>query len=129
MFSDAFPAFRGSPQGNIRIPELPHLRNLVVADDKGELRAELCKLDLNCAIDWREVMVWREDAKEKYLHEKISRSLDKNDIINLQFTRYLFPLSCCDLIPRSSFFLRSGTTGSPKAVSVRLKHSGSKKRA
>jgi acyl-CoA synthetase (AMP-forming)/AMP-acid ligase II len=122
MFSNAFPALRESSQGNIHIPELPQLRNLVVVDDKGELRAELRKLDLHCAIDWREVIVWREDAKEKYLHDKISRSLDQNDIINLQFTRYLPPFRHLMISSRSSFSLRSGTTGSPKAVSVGQKH-------
>lgn len=42
---------------------------------------------LKSAIDWREIMVWREDAKEKQLHKKISASLDKDDVISLQFTR------------------------------------------
>ena len=87
MLSGAFPALRNSAQGAIQEPELPQLRNLVVVDDKGESQAEIGKLNMRCTIDWREVMVWREDAKEKNIHDKISASLNKDDVINLQFTR------------------------------------------
>lgn len=67
---------------------MPKLRNLVVVNnpsDPHKFRHDLH--GLKCAIDWREFMAWREDAKEKRLHEEISASLHKDDVINLQFTR------------------------------------------
>ncbi|KIM85713.1 hypothetical protein PILCRDRAFT_5365 [Piloderma croceum F 1598] len=99
LFADAFPALRESSQGNIQEPALPALRSMVVVNNTPDLTKFQNDLHgLKCAIDWREIMVWREDTKEKKLLEEISASLDKDDIISLQFT--------------------SGTTGSPKAVSL-----------
>jgi len=87
MLSEAFPSVRDSRPGEIQESELPELRNLVVLDDKGEFRAEQSKLGVKSAIDWREIIVWREDTKEKVLQGEITKSLDKDEIINLQFTR------------------------------------------
>jgi len=99
MFADAFPALRESPQGNIQEPALPALRNLVVVNNTADPTKFQDDIHgLKSAIDWREIMVWREDVKEKQQLEQISASLNENDIISLQFT--------------------SGTTGSPKAVSL-----------
>jgi acyl-CoA synthetase (AMP-forming)/AMP-acid ligase II len=99
LFSDAFPALRDSAQGNIQEPALPALRSLVVVNNTADpAKFENDLHGLKSAIDWREIMVWREDSTEKRLHEEISASLDKDDVISLQFT--------------------SGTTGSPKAVSL-----------
>jgi len=53
---------------------------------------------VKCAVDFREVLVWREDNTAKTRVEEISASLNHDDVINLQFT--------------------SGTTGAPKAVSL-----------
>ncbi|KAJ7039801.1 hypothetical protein C8F04DRAFT_949273 [Mycena alexandri] len=81
-----------------KLPDLHTLRNLVVVDNTGILTQEADKLDLRSRIDWREIMVWDESSHESNLQKEISSSLQKDDVINLQFT--------------------SGTTGAPKAVSL-----------
>jgi len=88
LLSGAFPALRDSSPGNIQEPAIPKLRNLVVVNntlDSNKFRNDLH--GLKSAIDWRELMIWREDSKEKRLHQEISASLHKDDVINLQFTR------------------------------------------
>jgi hypothetical protein len=88
LLSGAFPALRDSSPGNIQEPAIPKLRNLVVVNntlDSNKFRNDLH--GLKSAIDWRELMIWREDTKEKRLHQEISASLHKDDVINLQFTR------------------------------------------
>lgn len=91
LFADAFPALRESSQGNIQEPALPTLRSMVVVNNTPESTKFQNDLHgLKCAIDWREIMVWREDTKEKNLLEEISTSLDKDDIISLQFTRLVY---------------------------------------
>ncbi|KAJ7770490.1 hypothetical protein B0H16DRAFT_1515636 [Mycena metata] len=81
-----------------KLPELHTLQNLVVVDNAGIYNQEADKLDLRSRIDWREIMVWDESSRESNLQKEISTSLQKDDVINLQFT--------------------SGTTGAPKAVSL-----------
>ncbi|KAK2461010.1 hypothetical protein APHAL10511_006951 [Amanita phalloides] len=98
-FADAFPALRNSPPSGIQEPALPSLKNLVVVDNDGEFKVEIEKADVRCAVDWREVMIWQDGAEGREVR-RIVRGLDKDDVINLQFT--------------------SGTTGLPKAVSTRL---------
>jgi hypothetical protein len=88
LLSGAFPALRDSSPGNIQEPALPELRNVIVVNntpDSTKFRHDLH--GMKSAIDWRELMVWREDAKEKRSHQQISASLRKDDVINLQFTR------------------------------------------
>jgi predicted protein tyrosine phosphatase len=70
-----------------KLPELPKLRNLVVVDNTGQFHQEADKLGLKNWIDWREIMVWGESSREHNLQKEISSSLDKDDVINLQFTR------------------------------------------
>ncbi|EIW58366.1 acetyl-CoA synthetase-like protein [Trametes versicolor FP-101664 SS1] len=99
MLCDAFPALASSSPGDIQEPALPHLRHLVVVDNVGvrdqfEREIEGAKP----AVDFREVMLWREDTEERRRVEDIAAGLDVHDIINLQFT--------------------SGTTGLPKAASL-----------
>ncbi|KAI6104309.1 acetyl-CoA synthetase-like protein [Pisolithus sp. B1] len=63
--SAAFPDLRHSAPGNIQAAELPSLRNLVVVDDMSDHREYLEEIgDTKCAIDFREMLVWREDVKE-----------------------------------------------------------------
>ncbi|KAJ7889720.1 hypothetical protein B0H13DRAFT_1626605 [Mycena leptocephala] len=81
-----------------KLSDLPTLRNLVVVDNTGQFNQEADKLGLKDWIDWREIMVWDESSRENNLQKEISNSLQKDDVINLQFT--------------------SGTTGAPKAVSL-----------
>ncbi|KAF8189860.1 hypothetical protein K438DRAFT_1832207 [Mycena galopus ATCC 62051] len=81
-----------------KIPELPTLQNIVVVDNTGNFHQEADKLGFKNWVDWREIMVWDESSREYNLQKDISSSLHKDDVINVQFT--------------------SGTTGSPKGVSL-----------
>ncbi|KAI8986699.1 acetyl-CoA synthetase-like protein [Trametes punicea] len=99
MLGDAFPAIANSKPGEIQEGALPDLRHLIVVDNTGDLKQFERELEgVKPAVDFREVMVWREDTEERRKLENIVRSLDVHDVINLQFT--------------------SGTTGAPKAVSL-----------
>ncbi|KAG6865443.1 hypothetical protein C0991_002519 [Blastosporella zonata] len=98
MLAEVLPNLRHSQPGDIQCEELPELRNFVVVDNAGEYSEAIAKLGVKSTIDWREILIWREDAKERGLQREISASLNKDDVINLQFT--------------------SGTTGAPKAVSA-----------
>ncbi|OBZ78072.1 putative acyl-CoA synthetase YngI [Grifola frondosa] len=99
MLSDAFPALRNSQPGDIQEPSLPELKHLIVVDNLSDMRQlEHDVKDVKCAVDFRETLIWREDTSERWLLEEIMASLSKDDVVNLQFT--------------------SGTTGSPKAVSL-----------
>ncbi|KDR72597.1 hypothetical protein GALMADRAFT_252749 [Galerina marginata CBS 339.88] len=96
--SQAFPELRTAHPGEICIEDIPKLRNLVVVDNAEEERSDLAKLHIKSMVDWREILMWRQDTPEAKLHRELYSVLDKDEVINLQFT--------------------SGTTGSPKAVSL-----------
>ncbi|KAF7974868.1 hypothetical protein HWV62_11121 [Athelia sp. TMB] len=91
LLSGAFPALRDSSPGAIDEPALPALRNIVIVNhttDREKYRKDLH--GLKGTIDWREVMMWREDGREANELKEISKSLNKDDVINLQFTRCAF---------------------------------------
>ncbi|KXN89148.1 Putative acyl-CoA synthetase YngI [Leucoagaricus sp. SymC.cos] len=96
--SQAFPQIRSQHPGEIRIEELPELRNLIAVDNAEAEKARLGRLKIRSLVDWREILLWREDAIEERRVAEIMTSLKKDDVVNLQFT--------------------SGTTGLPKAVSL-----------
>lgn len=97
--SAAFPDMRRSAPSNIQAAALPSLRNLVVVDDMPDHREYLEEIgDTKCAIDFREMLVWREDGTEQRRVKELVDSHHSDEVINLQFT--------------------SGTTGKPKAVSL-----------
>jgi hypothetical protein len=83
MLAGAFPALCNSRPGDIQEPSLPSLRNLVVFDDKNNLHPELTTLNVRCAIDWREMLLWGQHTGLDDIHA----SLHHEDVINLQFTR------------------------------------------
>ena len=87
MLAEAFAEIRGMQPGEIQIEYLPDLRNIVVVDNKEEAKADLAKLHIKSMVDWREILLWREDAREGRVQRDISASLDKDDVINIQFTR------------------------------------------
>jgi len=98
MLLEKFPSICTSNPGDIVEEGLPTLKNLVVVDNDNAYQDQLQKLGVKSAVDWREILLWREDTKEKQVVQDLTRSLHQDDVINLQFT--------------------SGTTGAPKAVSV-----------
>ncbi|KIK70178.1 hypothetical protein GYMLUDRAFT_236596 [Collybiopsis luxurians FD-317 M1] len=92
MLAEHFPALVNSSPGDIQEPSLPDLKNLIVVNNLDEHAL------IKPAVDWREIILWSEGTREAQLVKEIARGLDKDDVINLQFT--------------------SGTTGAPKAVSL-----------
>ncbi|EEB93316.1 hypothetical protein MPER_08046, partial [Moniliophthora perniciosa FA553] len=95
MLASKFPDLKHSAPGEIQEEALPELRNLIVVDNKGLHKDELRKLDIRSVIDWRDILMWKEGTQKRRV-EEISRTIHKDDIVNMQFT--------------------SGTTGLPKAV-------------
>lgn len=87
MLADTLPDLRHSAPGNIQDAALPDLRNLVVVDNQGAYKQELDRAGVRSAIDWREVLLWREDSREAGVLKEAARSLDRDEVINLQFTR------------------------------------------
>ncbi|KJA16652.1 hypothetical protein HYPSUDRAFT_47135 [Hypholoma sublateritium FD-334 SS-4] len=98
MFAEAFPEIRGAIPGGLQVEDLPQLRSIIVVDNAEEYRANLAPLHIKGTVDWREILMWREDAREARVQKDILRGLNKEEVISLQFT--------------------SGTTGLPKAVSL-----------
>ena len=86
---DAFPALANSAPGDIQEAALPDLKNLVVIDNTGDFKRFQEEIaDVRPAIDFREVLVWREDGWEKRRVEELTAGLDNEEIINMQFTRF-----------------------------------------
>ncbi|KAJ2930971.1 hypothetical protein H1R20_g6124, partial [Candolleomyces eurysporus] len=98
MLAETLVQIRSQHPGEIQIEELPELRNLVVIDNAEESLADLEKLHIKSMVDWREVPIWREGTREARVQKEIEQNLERDEVINLQFT--------------------SGTTGLPKAVSL-----------
>ncbi|TFY57579.1 hypothetical protein EVG20_g8486 [Dentipellis fragilis] len=102
LLNTELPSLTSQQPGNIQEGRLPALRGLVVLDNTfGKEGARPFGEDLEvmkCAIDFREVLVWREEGREERIVREFEQSLKKDDVMNLQFT--------------------SGTTGMPKAVSL-----------
>lgn len=98
MLAETFPEMRSMHPGELQIEDLPSLRNFVVVDNAEEAREDLAKLHIQSMVDWREIPIWNESAREARIQTEMEKNLHRDDIVNLQFT--------------------SGTTGLPKAVSL-----------
>jgi len=85
--SQAFPQIRSQRPGEIEIEELPQLRNLIVVDNAEEERERLGRLKIKSMVDWREILLWREDVPEERRVTALKIDLKQDDVINLQFTR------------------------------------------
>lgn len=118
MLCDAFPALANSHPGDIQEAALPALKHLVVVDNTGEFKQFERELEgVRPAVDFREVMVWREDTAERRRVGDIMAGLEVDDVINLQFTRCVRRCEWGNCRPHYDA-VNSGTTGAPKAVSV-----------
>ncbi|KAA1476602.1 acetyl-CoA synthetase-like protein [Dentipellis sp. KUC8613] len=102
LLSKELPSLSSQQPGSIQEERLPALRGIAVVDNTlGKEGVRPFKEDLEvikCAVDFREVLVWREKGREERIVREMERSLQNDDVMNLQFT--------------------SGTTGMPKAVSL-----------
>jgi hypothetical protein len=83
MLADCLPGLKNSSPGNIQEEALPNLRNFVVFDPQADLEQQQ-RPDFKSIINWRDILVW---TREDTLERRISQSLHKDDVINLQFTR------------------------------------------
>lgn len=92
MFAETFAEMRGQQPGELQIEDLPTLRNFVVIDNAESAKADLAKLHIKSMVDWREVLIWQEGAREARVQKEVEASLEKDEVINLQFTRYDFGL-------------------------------------
>jgi hypothetical protein len=88
MLTEVLPELRSCSPGNIQAAGAPELRNLVIVDNTGILQRE--GLNVSGTIDWREIIMWQDHTQEEKIRRKITQSLDKDDVINLQFTRWVF---------------------------------------
>jgi hypothetical protein len=68
---------------------MPELRNLIVVDNAEEESARLERLRIKSLVDWREILLWRDNTIEGRKLNEIKNGLGKDDVINLQFTRYI----------------------------------------
>ncbi|KAH9077898.1 acetyl-CoA synthetase-like protein [Lactarius deliciosus] len=99
LLAEALPSLRKFSPGEIQEEALPALKHVVVIDNTHEPKRFREMLgDIRCAVDFREALLWSDKGKEGRLVKETQGSLNKDDVINLQFT--------------------SGTTGRPKAVSL-----------
>jgi hypothetical protein len=99
------------PGGDFDVPEIPALRRIIVDDDTNA--SSLRGHSIRATQVFQEAFVWERSLQE----EKIL--LDNEDVVNLLFTRSIY----ITLYPRESYLpptYNSGTTGTPKAVSVNL---------
>lgn len=63
------------------------MRNLIVVDNAEEERERLGRLKIKSMVDWREILLWREDVPEERRETALKIDLKQDDVINLQFTR------------------------------------------
>ena len=95
LLAEALPSLRRFSPGDIQEESLPDLKHVVVVDNTHQpKRFHEILGDIHCAVDFREVLVWSDGgtSKETRLVEETKKTLDKDDVINLQFTRsFSFP--------------------------------------
>ena len=89
LLAEALPSLRKFSPGGIQEEALPDLRHLVVIDNTHQPKKFRDMLgDIHCAVDFREVLLWQEGStREHGIIEEAKKTLDKDDVINLQFTR------------------------------------------
>ena len=91
LLAEALPSLRKFSPGNIQEEALPDLRHVVVIDNTHQpKRFHEILGDIHCAVDFREVLLWQDGGtKENRQVEERMKTLDKGDVINIQFTRSL----------------------------------------
>lgn len=89
LLAEALPSLRKFCPGDIQEEVLPDLKHIVVIDNTHQPKRFHEMLgDIHCAVDFREVLLWQDgDTKENRIVEERMKTLDKNDVINIQFTR------------------------------------------
>lgn len=89
MLSSAVPSLSASTSNNVFSEMLPELRSLVLVDNtSGDGRFETALAKVKSSIDYREVFMWHQSPAEDRQMSELSKTMIKDDIINLQFTRF-----------------------------------------
>lgn len=91
----ALPSLSSSRSNDIKVPELPELKSIVVIDNlTGRHNVERTIQDtlrgLPAATHYNELLSWRRDDEVS----KAESELDCNDVINLQFSKSPFRRVC-----------------------------------
>lgn len=93
MLASELPGLRDTRPGDeIDIPDLPELRRLVVVENDTSplvFNDEIGKAGIRAFTDLREILVWNESSREHSIMNDLERGLTNDEIINLQFTRYV----------------------------------------
>jgi hypothetical protein len=91
LLAEALPSLRKFSPGDIQEEALPDLKHVIVVDNTRQPKKFHEMLgDIHCAVDFREVLLWQDGGtKENRLVEESRKTLDKDDVINIQFTRSL----------------------------------------
>lgn len=108
MLAETFPEMRSMHPGELQIEDLPSLRNFVVVDNAEEAREDLAKLHIQSMVDWREIPIWNESAREARIQTEMEKNLHRDDIVNLQFTRYAYQECECEYRLMSDIVGRQG---------------------
>jgi hypothetical protein len=89
LLAEALPSLRKFCPGDIQEEVLPDLKHVVVIDNTHQpKRFHEILGDIHCAVDFREVLLWQGgDTKENRIVEERTKTLDKDDVTNIQFTR------------------------------------------
>jgi hypothetical protein len=89
LFAEALPSLRKFCPGDIQEEVLPDLKHVVVIDNTNQPKRFHEMLgDIHCAVDFREVLLWQGGGtKETRIVEECMKTLDKDDVTNIQFTR------------------------------------------
>lgn len=98
MLESAIPSLASCHPGEINVPELPELRNLLVVDDThtvgpgGHPQASDKEFHeivegMKCVVNFRDILAWDKSLSVDKELEATKRSSHRDEIINLQFTR------------------------------------------
>ena len=93
LLAEALPSLRKFCPGDIQEEVLPDLKHVVVIDNTHQpKRFHEILGDIHCAVDFREVLLWQDGGtKENRIVDERIKTLDKDDVTNIQFTRsFLF---------------------------------------
>jgi hypothetical protein len=73
------------PGDNIEVEELPTLRRILLVDDPAS--STHSDSAIRSLVDFRDVFMWGSGKSEEREMRALEHSLDRHDVINLQFTR------------------------------------------
>lgn len=119
LLNEAIPSLKTNG-AIISDPALPSLRRVILVDNishsGGDFSSE--KSLLPSAIDFREILVWREDDQIKREVDRIADGLTNEEVINLQFTRFVEIVPCVKYITDFTSRLQWNYRGAESRISM-----------